>query len=234
MRRCARLVNEGSVTGSANHPGRGSRRDRSRDSHLPPRHAPHSARRAAENREERALFLRFREQGDASAFDELVRRTEARVRAVALAILRDPAAAEDVAQEAFLRAWRRASSWRGQGAVAAWLCRIAVRCAHDHIRKAARRRRLAELLLRGSPPDPEGLDAGDHAEAIRNRTELESALRNLPPSEREALILKEVAGMTYREIAGLAGLPLGTVQSRIHRARRRLAAALSSDRSPRS
>ena len=219
---------------SPRHLGRGDNESRPRNHRLPPRHAPDPARRAAENRKERILFLRFREQQDAAAFDELVRRTEARVRAVALAILRDPAAAEDAAQEAFLRAWRRASSWRGQGPVAAWLCRIAVRCAHDHIRKAERRRRLAELLVRSSPPDADGLDAGDHAAALRNRTELESALRSLPANEREALVLKEVAGMTYREIATLARLPLGTVQSRIHRARRRLAEALSADGSPRS
>ncbi len=177
--------------------------------------------RALQNRDERALLLRFRDTGDRAAFDELVRRTEPRVRAVALALLRDPAAAEDAAQEAFLRAFRRASGYRGDGPVGAWLCRIAVRAAQTSLRRLERRRRLADLLgaapPRSAPPD------------LRLRAELASALRRLPPAEREGLLLKEIAGMTYREIADSSGTPLGTVQSRIHRARRRLARALGGE-----
>ncbi len=185
--------------------------------------------RAAENREERELLRRFREQGDVAAFDELVRRTEGRVRAVALAVLRDPAGAEDAAQDAFLRAFRRAGSYRDEGPVAAWLCRIAVRCAHDRIRKAERRRRLAEAVRPAAATGPESFDGAsyDEAASLGIRAEMESALRSLPPAEREALVLKEVAGMTYREISASSGVPLGTVQSRIHRARLRLAEVLS-------
>ena len=190
--------------------------------------------RAAENREERRLFLRFRERGDPSAFEELVRRTEARVRAVALAVLRDPSGAEDAAQEAFLRAFRRADSYRGDGPVAAWLCRISVRCAHDRLRRAERRRRLLDLV-RGGPaasvPGPEPA-SDEAADALRTGAELRAALGRLPAPEREALLLKEVLGMTYREIAASGGVPLGTVQSRIHRARLRLADALTSGPPP--
>ena len=177
------------------------------------------------DREERRLLLVFREHGDPGAFDELVRRTESRVRGIALAILRDPAETEDAAQEAYLRAFRRADDYRGEGPVGAWLCRIAVRCAHDALRRSARRRRLAEAAR---PPD----DAGDEPAARTapdeplRRAELQSALRSLPEDEREALLLKEVAGMTYAEIAAACEVPVGTAQSRIHRARRRLLAAL--------
>ena len=117
--------------------------------------------------------------GDLSAFDELVRRTESRVRSVALAILRDRAEAEDAAQEAFLRAFRRASSYRGEGPVGAWLCRIAVRSAHDALRRAARQRRLIEVAKQ--PGDVEA-EAGsvDPEEELRQRTEMDSALRTLP------------------------------------------------------
>ena len=77
----------------------------------------------------------------------------------------------------------------------------------------------------GGPREESGSAAPE--EDIRRRTEMESALRRLPEDEREALVLKEVAGMTYREISESGGVPLGTVQSRIHRARQRLAETLS-------
>ncbi len=176
--------------------------------------------RARENREERELLDRFRANGDTAAFDELVRRTETRVRSVALSVLRDPAAAEDAAQEAFLRAWRRASDFRGDGPVGAWLCRIAVRTAHDALRSAARRSRLARLLG-GTSPGSE--------DRLRERADLDRAIRSLPMEEAEAFLLKVVAGCTYREIADSIGVPAGTVQSRIYRARRRLLAFVTGD-----
>lgn len=180
-----------------------------------------------EDAEERRLLRSFREEDDLRAFDELVRRTEHRVRSVALAILRDRSEAEDAAQEAYLRAFRRASSYRGKGPVGAWLCRIAVRSAHDRLRRAARGRRLVERA--GTAGDRTGKSAGaEPEEALHRRLEMQSALRRLPDDEREALVLKEVAGMTYQEISASCGVPLGTVQSRIHRARQRLAAALGS------
>lgn len=192
------------------------------------KHAPvHPARDESgrEDAEERRLLGRFREAGDLRAFDELVRRTESRVRSVALAILQDRSEAEDAAQEAYLRAFRRASSYRGEGAVGAWLCRIAVRAAHDALRRAGRQRRLREVV---EPFGDAAAETGspEPAEELRRRAEMESALRTLPADEREALVLKEVAGMTYREISESCGVPLGTVQSRIHRARQRLADAL--------
>ncbi len=181
--------------------------------------------RAREDAKERRLLRGFLEEGNLGAFDELVRRTESRVRSVALAILRDWSEAEDAAQEAYLRAFRQASSYRGEGPVGAWLCRIAVRSAHDALRRAGRQRRLLEVAKQ--PGDVQA-EAGsvDPEEELRRRTEVDSALRTLPEDEREALVLKEVAGMTYREISESCGVPLGTVQSRIHRARQRLADAL--------
>ena len=193
-----------------------------------PKHAPDDPlrdERAREDAEERRLLGRFRDLGDLRAFDELVRRTETRVRSVALAILRDRSDAEDAAQEAYLRAFRRASSYRGEGPVGAWLCRIAVRAAHDALRRAGRQRRLLEVARPPDDPDDRAGSA-EPEEDLRRRTEVESALRRLPDDEREALVLKEVVGMTYREISESCGVPLGTVQSRIHRARQRLADAL--------
>ncbi len=185
--------------------------------------------RRLEDEQERRLLAAFRDGRDPDAFDELVRRTESRVRAVALAILRNPAEAEDAAQEAFLRAFRRASGYRGEGPVGAWLCRIAVRCAHDQLRRSGRQRRLAEAEAPVGDPD-EDAGTSDPDEGFGRRAELESALGALAADEREALVLKEVVGMTYREIADSTGAPLGTVQSRIHRARTRLAATLGGRR----
>ena len=107
----------------------------------------------------------------------------------------------------------------------AWLCRIAVRAAHDALRRAGRQRRIVELAA-PTERGEEASGADEAADALRRRVELDAALRTLPDEEREALVLKEVAGMTYREIAESCRIPLGTVQSRIHRARRRLADAL--------
>ncbi len=178
----------------------------------PPKETP-IRDRAAEDREERELLARFREAGDEAAFEELVRRTESRVRAVALTILRDPTAAEDAAQEAFLRVFRRAADFRGEGPVGAWVCRIAVRAAQDAVRSVSRRERLLRLF---------GRDAPESEDRLRERADLARAMRALPDEESEAFVLKVVAGMTYREIAAAAGVPIGTVQSRIYRARRRL------------
>ncbi len=174
--------------------------------------------RARENAEERALLERFRVSGDEAAFDELVRRTEARVRAVALSVLSDPASAEDAAQETFLRAFRRAADFRGEGPVAAWLCRIAVRVAHDALRRAARRERLARRL---------GVVSPDPDDRLRERADLARAMRSLAAEESEPLLLKVVVGMTYREIAEAAGVPAGTIQTRVHRARKKLLALVT-------
>ena len=176
------------------------------------------------DREERALLVRFRDRGDLAAFDELVRRTEGRVRAVGLAILRNPVDAEDVAQETFVRAWRHAAAYRGAGSVRSWLAGIAARCAHDALRAARRRRRIAEATGSARGPGSEGDAVG--GSRFQRLFELESVLASLPGVEREALVLKEAAGMTYDEIAEATGAPRGTIQSRIHRARRRLLAAL--------
>ena len=152
--------------------------------------------------------------GDERAFEELVIRYEAQVRRIAFGVLRDHALAEDVAQETFLTAYRKADSFRAEGSVRSWLFRIAVRRALDELKKRGRK---AEVALgpftddgrRGIEPHKQ-LDAG---------WDLERALRRLTPEHRAALILKEVEGLSYQEIAESLGWPMGTVATRIHRAR---------------
>ena len=166
---------------------------------------------------DRDALARFLD-GDERAFEELVIRYEAKVRRIAFGVLRDAALAEDVAQETFLTAYRKADSFRAEGSVRAWLFRIAVRRALDELKKRVRKAEVALLddSRRGDEPHKQ-LDAG---------WDLERALERLTPEHRTALILKEVEGLSYQEIAESLGWPMGTVATRIHRARLELRASL--------
>ncbi len=164
---------------------------------------------------DRDALARFLD-GDERAFEELVIRYEAKVRRIAFGVLRDAALAEDVAQETFLTAYRKADSFRAEGSVRAWLFRIAVRRALDQLKKRVRKAEVALLDDGRCGVEPhEQLDAG---------WDLERALERLTPEHRAAIILKEVEGLTYQEIAESLGWPMGTVATRIHRARLELRA----------
>ena len=156
--------------------------------------------------------------GDERAFEDLVIRYEAQVRRIAFGVVRDYALAEDVAQETFLTAYRKADSFRAEGSVRSWLCRIAVRRALDELKKRGRK---AEVAL----PEAEGRGVEPHKQ-LDAGWDLERALRRLTPEHRAALILKEVEGLSYQEIAETLGWPMGTVATRIHRARLELRASL--------
>lgn len=156
--------------------------------------------------------------GDERAFEELVIRYEALVRNIAFGVLRDHALAEDVAQETFLTVYRKADSFRAEGSVRSWLFRIAVRRALDELKKRGRK---AEIAL---------VDGGHGANEPHPRLDAEwdvsRALASLAPEHRAAIVLKEVEGLSYREIADSLDWPLGTVATRIHRARLELKAKL--------
>ena len=168
--------------------------------------------------EDRELLQRYL-AGDEAAFERLVVRHEAMLRRLAYGVLRDAALAEDVAQDAFLAAHRRAKGFRGEGSVKSWLCRIAVNRAKDELRRQKRR---PETSL------PEGLESTvEPQRGADARWDLSRALSKLRPEHRIALVLREVEGMGYREIAETLGWPLGTVQTRVHRARLELREALA-------
>lgn len=192
-----------------------------------------------EARERDAITLSQR--GDRNAFNELVVRYQSVAYGLALRMLGDPDAAADVTQDAFFSAFRNIRSLRGMS-FRAWLLRIVSNSCYDHWR--AQRRRPAESLdaLLGGDSEGSGQDAPDAAlaqalsdeswtpEGAALRAEqiaaIESALLRLAPDQRLVIILSDIQGMSYEDIARVVGAPLGTVKSRIARARSRLRALL--------
>ncbi len=165
--------------------------------------------------------------GDAELSVAFVRRFQRRVFGVALAVLGDPALAEDVGQQAFERAWRHAALFDPRrGAVGTWLVSITHNLAVD----AARARRavpvdpleLEDVVAVGTPE-------GSAVEA-ESAEELRAAIRALPAEQGRALVLAAFRGMTAREVAENEQIPLGTAKTRIRAAMLRLAAALETGR----
>lgn len=168
-------------------------------------------------------LLRRARAGDDRAFEALAREAEAPLYRHALRIVGGAAEAEDVVQEALISAWRSLPSFEG-GSFRAWLFRIATNRAIDVIRA---RRRRGELPL--EPPedaDPEWAEPaapGEDLSEVAGRSEalavVDEALRSVSPEQRAALLLRDVEGFSYEEIALITAVEIGTVKSRIHRAR---------------
>ncbi len=155
--------------------------------------------------------------GDPAAQAAFVRATQADVWRLA-AVLVDRDAADDLTQETYLRALRALPAFEGRAAVRTWLLSIARRTCADHLRATVRRRRLGERLLvapADPPPDQTGL-----VEAV-------DLLRRLDPPRRAAFVLTQVVGLSYQEAAAVEGVPVGTIRSRVARARSDLVDALS-------
>jgi RNA polymerase sigma-70 factor (ECF subfamily) len=156
--------------------------------------------------------------GDRTAFEELVRGHQHRVFGLALRMLGNPADAQDVAQEVFLRAHRALAAFRGEARLSTWLHTIASRLCLTRLGAGERRfeRHGEETLARltGSEPGPDRtLEQGELDEALHR------AIAELPDERRIVVILRDVEGLAYEEIAQALDLPVGTVRSRLHRAR---------------
>lgn len=164
--------------------------------------------------------------GDTGAFETLVLRYQARIVNYASALVRDAGVAEDVAQETFVRAWRGLDGFRGESAFKTWLYRIASNVARTHVDRRGRQARLADRSLDDGDEALQAADAAsgapDAETAFVTREAIDRALAELPEELRTALVLRDVEGLDYKEIAGVTGAPLGTVESRIFRARRRM------------
>lgn len=168
------------------------------------------------------LVERARDRGDVAALEELVRRHRDAAYRVALRICLNSADAEDVAQEALVRAWRSLHSFRGDAAFSTWLYRIVTNLALN----AVTRRREQPT---DNPPEPIGPEL-DPAGRVQQRERLGAvlaALAELPPEQRACWVLREVEGLSYDELGEVLELTLPAVKGKLFRARAHLAEALA-------
>lgn len=165
------------------------------------------------------------QRGDKRAFDLLVLKYQGRVQAIVGRFVRDRDEVADVSQEAFIKAYRALPKFRGDSQFYTWLYRIAVNCAKNYLVSRSRRPQSGDLELE----DAEQLGASAHLTELENpenslardqlAAALQSAVDELPEELRSAVTLREYDGLSYEEIAEVMSCPIGTVRSRIFRAR---------------
>lgn len=189
--------------------------------------------RQAEAEEDRALIERAR-TGDKAAFRELVERHQRRAFAIALGLVRDENDAREVVQEAFLRVFRGLDSFHGGSSFFTWLYRIVTNLAIDLMRKPARRDQeldeSREIKDELDLPLIARIDGADPADVVRRgeiRERIQGALDALPPYHRGVIVMREVEGMSYEEMAQAMGVSKGTIMSRLFHARQKLQRALA-------
>jgi RNA polymerase sigma-70 factor (ECF subfamily) len=184
-----------------------------------PSQPPQGAPRIADEAE---LVART-QAGERAAFGVLVERYAPQARRVARAVLGDPDEADDAAQDGFLSALVKLGQYDARRPFGPWLMRIVANAATD--------RRRRRQVRRVEPLDPGLVGGGPRpdADAIRNELgeRLRAALAELPPRRRTAVVLFDVEGYSHAEIAGMLGIPEGTVRSEVFHARRRLRALLA-------
>jgi RNA polymerase sigma-70 factor (ECF subfamily) len=173
---------------------------------------------------DRALVERVR-KGDVRAFDLLVRKYRHKILGLISRYVHDWSECEDVAQEAFVRAWRALPAFRGESAFYTWMYKIAVNTAKNHLVAQGRRPPAEDLDADTAVQIDAGARLRDEATPERElaRREIErtvfETVEALPEELRVAITLREVDGLSYEEIAERMGCPIGTVRSRIFRAR---------------
>jgi RNA polymerase sigma-70 factor (ECF subfamily) len=162
-------------------------------------------------------LVRRAQDGDEAAFERLYREHVGRVYALCLRMLGDPVGAEELVQDVFVQAWRRLRTFAGQSAFSTWLHRVAVNVVLMERRAAGRwdRRFVASTDTAASAAPHRDPPAG-------LRLDLEQAIAALPPGAREVFVLHDVEGYSHEEIAGLAGIAVGTSKAQLFRARRLL------------
>ena len=173
------------------------------------------------------------QQGDKRAFDLLVLKYQRKIMRLLSRMLRDPGDVEDVAQEAFIKAYRALPQFRGDSAFYTWLYRIAINTARNWQAASARRPNTSNVI---ETEDGETFSQIDNLTDISTPESLvasrqivetvNTAISALPEELRTAIILREIEGMSYEDIAQTMQCPIGTVRSRIFRAREAIAAQL--------
>ena len=166
------------------------------------------------------------QRGDKKAFDLLVRRYQSKILLLVGRYIRDPGESQDVAQEAFIKAYRALPGFRGESAFFTWLYRIAINTAKNHLQSRSR------LPVSDGDVDIEDAEQLDSAPRLKDQETPEhlllteelgavitAAIEELPEELRTAILLREMDGLSYEEIADVMACPVGTVRSRIFRAR---------------
>jgi len=182
-------------------------------------------------READAQLIERIQNGDKQAFELLVAKYQRRVLRLISRLVRDPAEQEDIAQEAFIKAYRAIPNFRGESAFYTWLYRIAVNTAKNYLASQGRRPRTVGEFQ--SDEDGESFGVDDVVEdnntpyaVLHSRQVAETvnkAIERLPSDLRMAVTLREIEGLSYEEIAQAMDCPIGTVRSRIFRAREAIA-----------
>jgi RNA polymerase sigma-70 factor (ECF subfamily) len=160
--------------------------------------------------------------GDRAAFDELVRATYAETFTLAHRLTGNEEDARDVVQEAYIRAFRGLSRFRGDAQFSTWMYRITANCANTHL---ARRSKHRHEVLEDSDPVVDDRPASDpqlQADATALRRRLTGALEDLPPKLRQVVVLRDIYDLPHEAIAAELGIPETAAKVRLHRARKKL------------
>ncbi len=183
------------------------------------------------------VLVEAAQAGDSDAVSALVRRYQTRIYNFALTLTANPADAEDLAQETFIRAFRGLHRFRGDSSFKNWLYRIAANAAHTRRGKQLRHAAIWDTRVESDEVSERHLASAAESVELRaiRRQVIDRALAALTPDQRAAVVLHDVEGLEYREIGDVLNIPIGTVMSRIFRARRRLRpllAELGDNRAP--
>lgn len=182
--------------------------------------------------EEKILIERCR-RGDQAAFGELVQRYQRRIYGVAFAMLHHRENARDITQETFIRVYQNLASFQGVSSFYTWLYRITINLCLDHLRKKSRQHEKSfeeeghsagseEAMAAGILPQPLGLNPRDELLRKELRQQIEKAMARLSPNHRAVLLLREVEGLSYEEMAEIMQCSTGTIMSRLFNARRQM------------
>jgi RNA polymerase sigma-70 factor, ECF subfamily len=172
--------------------------------------------------EDHILIERFL-AGEEAAFECLVERYYQRIDRLAQHVVGHPMTAEDITQEVFLRAYRALPRFRGEASLYSWLYRIAINLCLNYLRRQAHRVSMVEEPEEAALP---ALDPSSLLESQERQRLVHKAMDALPSRYRVALILRDLEGLSYQEIAAILGIPLGTVKSRLNFGKRLLREAL--------
>jgi RNA polymerase sigma-70 factor (ECF subfamily) len=165
-------------------------------------------------------LVRLAQEGDVDAFAEIIRRHERRLRIVLLRVLDDTRDVEEAVQDAFVQAWRNVDRYRGEAALFTWLYRIGINAALARTRRKERSvTGLESLETEGAEHVAREVLPESAAEAHDLRARVLAALAELPFEQREAVVLRDLAGLSNAEVADALGVSLAAAKSRIHRGR---------------